>query len=60
MDNKIETWLYDIEQAIFEKIEDFPRQEQEEIARLILEELSWDQTFDNTQEQLTNLGREAN
>jgi len=42
-----------------QKIEELPQAQQEEIAKLILEELSWDQTFEVTQEQLSSLAREA-
>ena len=41
-------------------IEELPKQEQEEIAKLILEELSWDRTFQMTQAELANLAKEAN
>ena len=41
-------------------IEELPKQEQEEIAKLILEELSWDRTFQMTQAELANLANEAN
>ena len=41
-------------------IEELPKKEQEEIAKLILEELSWDRTFQMTQSELSNLAKEAN
>ena len=41
------------------KIEELPEKEQEEIANLILEELSWNRTFESTQEQLAILAKEA-
>ena len=41
-------------------IEELPKQEQEEIAKLILEELSWDWTFQMTQIELENLAGETN
>jgi len=44
---------------VFQKIEQLPEKEQEEIAKLILEELSWEQTFAITQNQLANLASEA-
>ena len=43
-----------------QKIEALPQKEQEDIAKLILEELSWNQTFKNTQDKLADLAREAN
>ncbi|HEX5112191.1 MAG TPA: hypothetical protein VFV79_05050 [Saprospiraceae bacterium] len=41
-------------------IEELPKNEQEEIAKLIMEELSWDRTFEISQEELSNLAKEAN
>ena len=43
-----------------QKIEALPEKAQEDIAKLILEELSWNQTFETTQDKLANLVREAN
>jgi len=43
----------------FQKIEELPEKEQEEIAKLILEELGWERTFASTQDQLASLAREA-
>ena len=43
-----------------QKIEALPEKAQEDIAKLILEELSWNQTFETTQDKLANLAREAN
>ena len=43
-----------------QKIEALPEKAQEDIAKLILEELSWNQTFETTQGKLANLAREAN
>ena len=43
-----------------QKIEALPEKAQEDIAKLILEELSWNQTFETTQNKLANLAREAN
>jgi len=41
------------------KIEELPEKEQEEIANLILEQLSWNRTFESSQEQLAILAKEA-
>ena len=41
------------------KIEELPQKEQEEIANLILEELSWNRTFESSQDQLAILAKEA-
>ena len=43
-----------------QKIEELPQKEQEEIAKLILEELSWNRTFETSQEKLSSLAKEAN
>ena len=43
-----------------QKIEELPQKEQEEFAKLILEELSWDRTFETSQEKLSSLAKEAN
>ena len=43
-----------------QKIEALPEKAQEDIAKLILEELSWNQTFETTQDKLANLARGAN
>ena len=43
-----------------QKIEELPQKEQDEIAKLILEELSWDRTFETSQEKLSSLAKEAN
>ena len=42
------------------KIKLIPPKEQEEIAKLILEELSWEQTLKTNQEKLSSLAKEAN
>jgi hypothetical protein len=42
------------------KIEALPEKEQEDIARLILEELSWNHTLETTQDNLAALAKEAN
>ena len=41
------------------KIKELLQKEQEEIANLILEELSWNKTFESSQEQLAILAKEA-
>ena len=43
-----------------QKIEELPQKEQEEIAKLILEELGWNRSFETTQEKLSRLAKEAN
>ena len=43
-----------------QKIEALPKEDQEILAKLILEELSWDQTFESTQDKLAELAKEAN
>ncbi len=43
-----------------QKIEALPQKEQEDIAKLILEELSWNETFETTQDKLADLAKEAN
>lgn len=43
----------------FQKIGELPQNEQEEIANLILEELSWDKTFEASQDKLATLAKEA-
>jgi hypothetical protein len=45
--------------TVMQSIEELPQKEPEAIAKLILEELSWDRTFENTLEQLTALAKVA-
>lgn len=42
-----------------EQIEKLPPEQQLEIVRLIQDELGWDETFQNSQEQLSTLAEEA-
>jgi len=42
-----------------QQIKNLPPKKQEEIAKLIQEELSWDATFDHSQEELASLAKEA-
>lgn len=44
---------------VFERLEKLPSTKQEEIANLIEDELNWDSTFNQTQDQLSSLAREA-
>jgi hypothetical protein len=44
---------------VLEQLENLPANKQLEIARLIEDELNWDDTFEQSQEQLSNLAREA-
>lgn len=51
--------MIDQVKKVFEQLEKLPAKKQEEIANLVLAELSWDHTFDQTQDQLSALAREA-
>jgi hypothetical protein len=51
--------MIDQVKKIFEQLEKLPLKRQEEIANLVLAELSWDHTFEQTQDQLSALAREA-
>lgn len=51
--------MIDQVKKVFEQLEKLPLKKQEEIANLVLAELSWDYTFDQTQDQLSSLAREA-
>ena len=42
-----------------EQIEKLPRDQQVEIARLIQDELGWDETFQNSQKELSTLADHA-
>ncbi len=42
-----------------QQIESLPRDKQIEIAQLIQDELGWDNTFQQTQKELSNLAQEA-
>lgn len=44
---------------VIKLIEELPREKQEEIILLIKDELSWEETFERTQEGLANLASEA-
>jgi hypothetical protein len=43
----------------FQEIEKLPRKEQLELAQLIQDELSWDKTFQQNQDKLSQLAKEA-
>ena len=43
----------------FQEIEKLPRKKQLELAQLIQEELSWDNTFQQSQDKLSQLAKEA-
>jgi hypothetical protein len=47
-----------VKRAIAE-IEKLPAEKQSEIAQLIQDELGWDKTFTDTQDELTTLAKEA-
>jgi hypothetical protein len=51
--------MIDQVKKVFEQLERLPTKKQEEIASLIQDELNWDITFEQTQEQLSSLAREA-
>lgn len=51
--------MIDQVKKVIEKLEKLSSKRQEEIANLIEDELNWDATFDDTQEQLSALAREA-
>lgn len=44
---------------LVKQLETLPRQKQEEIVNLVLNELNWDRTFEATQEHLATLARQA-
>ncbi len=44
---------------LVEKLERLSSEKQEEMVNLVLDELNWDITFEQTQEQLALLAREA-
>jgi hypothetical protein len=43
----------------FQEIEKLPRKKQLELAKLIQDELSWDNTFQQSQDKLSQLAKEA-
>lgn len=47
-----------VEQAM-KQIQDLPAQQQREIAKLIQEEIQWESTLANTQDELSKLSGEA-
>jgi hypothetical protein len=47
--------MIDQVKKVFEQIEKLPSQKQADIARLIQDELNWDTTFEQTQEQLSTI-----
>ena len=51
--------MIDHVKKVFKRLEKLPSNKQEEIANLIEDELNWDSTFNQTQDQLTSLAREA-
>ena len=44
---------------VISKVEKLQDEEQKQIAKLLGEELQWETTFQNTQDQLSNLAQEA-
>ena len=52
------TMIDQVKKAI-RQIEKLPREKQLEIAQLIQDELSWEETFNQTQDKLSNLAQEA-
>ena len=44
---------------VLSKVEKLQDEEQKQIAKLLGEELQWETTFQNTQDQLSNLAQEA-
>jgi K+/H+ antiporter YhaU regulatory subunit KhtT len=44
---------------VISKVEQLQDEEQKQIAKLLGEELQWETTFQNTQDQLSNLAQEA-
>ena len=51
--------MIDQVKKVIERLEKLPSYKQEEIANLIDDELNWDSTFNQTQDQLSSLAREA-
>jgi K+/H+ antiporter YhaU regulatory subunit KhtT len=44
---------------VISKVEQLEEEEQKQIAKLLGEELQWETTFQNTQDQLNNFAQEA-
>lgn len=51
--------MIDHVKKVIERLEKLPSNKQEEIANLIEDELNWDATFSQIQDQLSSLAREA-
>ncbi len=51
--------LIDELKQVLTKVEQLKDDEQRAIARLLEEELAWDESFNSSQEQLSNLAKEA-
>ena len=51
--------MIDQVKKVFKRLEKLSSKKQEEIAGLIQEELDWDATFEQTQDQLSAMAREA-
>jgi hypothetical protein len=51
--------MIDQVKKVFKLLEKLPSRKQEEIAVLIQEELDWDATFEQTQDQLSGMANDA-
>jgi hypothetical protein len=51
--------MIDPVKKVFQAIEKLPRKKQMELAQLIQDELSWDNTFQQNQDKLSQLAKEA-
>ncbi len=47
-----------LEKAV-EQLKKLPNKEQDELAKLIIDEISWDYSFEKSEEKLSNLAKEA-
>jgi len=47
-----------LEKAV-EQLKKLPNKEQDELAKLIMDEINWDYSFNKSEEKLSNLAQEA-